>query len=161
MEWKKGFAPVIDKQSKVLILGSFPSVKSREQGFYYGHKQNRFWKMLARFFNQTVPETVQERKEFLIKNKVALWDVIEKSCIDGSSDADITEQNSVPVDFSLVLNRYYNIKLIICNGKKAYQIFLKFNPNCAVPSVVLPSTSPANGRYDESLWMEQLKNIFS
>lgn len=159
MEWKVGFDPVIDGNSKVLILGSFPSVKSREQGFYYGNKQNRFWKMLGNALDKPVPESVEERKNFLLDNKIALWDVIEKCAISGSSDADITEANSVPVDFEKVLNQYDNIKLIICNGKKAYEVFLKFNKKNIVRCVLMPSTSPANGRYDESVWIKTLRSI--
>ena len=106
MEWYESFQPVIDKNSKILILGSFPSVKSREQGFYYGHKQNRFWKTLERALNKPVPENIDGKIKFLLENKIALWDVIEKSCITGSSDADINLTNSVPVNIENLLEKY-------------------------------------------------------
>ncbi len=158
-EWQKGFEPVIDKNSKILILGSFPSVKSRAQGFYYGNKQNRFWGMLSIATGKSVPEDILSRKNFLIENKIALWDVIKESKISGSSDTDITEQNSIPVDFDKVLCYANNLKLIICNGKKAYNIFKKFNTGCKLEAVCLPSTSPANPTFNVEVWVEQIKKF--
>lgn len=157
MEWYESFKPVIDKNSKILILGSFPSVKSREQGFYYGHKQNRFWKTLERALNKTVPQNIDGKIRFLLENKIALWDVVEKSCITGSSDADINLSNSVPVNFENLLEKYSNINLIILNGKKAAAIFNKFNPNCKIKTLCLPSTSPANATYKFEEWERVLK----
>ena len=155
-KWHNGFDPVINELSKVLILGSFPSVKSRAQGFYYGNPQNRFWKVLEIALNKNVPKDVAGRKAFLLENKVALWDVIERSCIEGSMDADINSSNSIPVDFNKVLSKYPNVKLIILNGKKAYSIFTKFNKDCKINSVCLPSTSPANAVFDIAPWLSQL-----
>lgn len=157
MGWHESFQPVIDENSKVLILGSFPSVKSREQGFYYGHKQNRFWKMLEQVLNKPVPQNVDGKIKFLLENKIALWDVIEKSCITGSSDSDINLTNSVPVDFESFLEKYSNVNVIILNGKKAAAIFNKFNPNCKIKTLCLPSTSPANVTYKFSEWERALK----
>ncbi len=157
--WHKGFEPVIDKNSKVLILGSFPSVKSREQGFYYGNKQNRFWSVLEKALKKPVPDRVSERKEFLLENNIALWDVIESSSIAGSMDSDLTESNSKPVNFSLVFNDYPNIKLIILNGKKALSVFEKYNKNCLVEYIYLPSTSPANTRLDIERWINTLIKV--
>lgn len=157
MEWHTGFKPVIDDDSEILILGSFPSVKSRERGFYYGHPQNRFWKTLEAVFIEPVPNDILGKKGYLLKHKIALWDVIEKSAITGSSDADITPENSVPADFNSVIGRYPKIRLIICNGKKAYGVFTEFNPDCKVPTVCLPSTSPANGRFDMNKWIEIIR----
>ncbi len=155
--WHKGFEPVIDEYSKVLILGSFPSVKSREQGFYYGNKQNRFWKVLEFALDKPVPEDIEGRKDFLLKNNVALWDVIESSSIDGSMDSDLNKKNSKPVNFDLVFKNYPNVKLIILNGKKAYSVFEKFNKDCKIDYVYLPSTSPANAKFDFSVWKKKLK----
>ncbi len=154
--WHKGFEPVIDKNSRVLILGSFPSVKSREQGFYYGNKQNRFWKVLEKALDKPVPESVQDRKAFLLENKIALWDVIESSTIDGSMDSDLTESNSKPADFNSLLKNYPNIRLIILNGKKAFSVFEKFNKDCKIEYIYLPSTSPANTRLNIDEWLEKL-----
>jgi len=156
-EWHKGFEPVIDKNSRVLILGSFPSVKSREQGFYYGNPQNRFWKVLGKALNKSVPNDVDGRKQFLLDNGVALWDVIDSSSLDGSLDSNITEKNSIPVDFERVLKGYPKIELIILNGKKAYSVFCKFNKNCKFKTKYLPSTSPANTRFYELEWLLALK----
>ncbi len=155
--WHKGFEPVIDLKSKVLILGSFPSVKSREQGFYYGNKQNRFWKVLEKTLAKSVPESVVERKSFLLENNIALWDVIESSSIDGSMDSDLTERNSIPADLNNLLKSYSNIKLIILNGRKAFSIFEKFNKECKTDYIYLPSTSPANARLDINEWINTLK----
>lgn len=157
MIWHESFAPVIDNNSKILILGSFPSVKSREQGFYYGHKQNRFWKTLESVFCESVPVDINGKIKFLLKNKIALWDVIEKSSITGSSDADINLTNSVPVNFEKLFLDYPNINLIILNGKKANSVFEKFNPDCKIKKVCLPSTSPANVLFDQSIWQKTIK----
>ncbi len=158
-EWKDGFKPVIDKNSRVLVLGSFPSVKSRAQDFYYGNPKNRFWNVLGQALNKDVPETIEGRKNFLIENKVALWDVIERSTIDGSLDSKITLRNSIPVNFDLVLNGFPEIKLIILNGRKAYSVFKKFNKQCKTEYVYLPSTSSANVRFDVELWISKLRSI--
>ena len=157
MEWLKGFDPVIDKNSKVLILGSFPSVKSREQGFYYANKQNRMWKVLENATKKIVPNDALQRREFLLENNIAMWDVVKECKIIGSSDSDIKEENSVAVAFDKVLNEYDNIKLIICNGKKAHEIFIRFNPDKS--AICLPSTSSANGRFNMQAWIDALEKV--
>ncbi len=157
MQWHKSFEPVIDGNSRVLILGSFPSVKSREIGFYYGNKQNRFWNMLSVSFGKNIPEDIEGKKIFLLENKIALWDVIESSEIKGSMDADITETNSKPVDFNAFFKKYPNIELVILNGKKAFSVFEKFNKDCKISYIYLPSTSPANVSFDVKKWEEVLK----
>ncbi len=154
--WHKGFEPVIDKNSKILILGSFPSVKSRQQGFYYGNKQNRFWKVLEKAFNSPVPNDIDGRKEFLFSHNIALWDVIESSSLTGSMDSDLNENNSIPVDLDKILKSFANIELIILNGRKAYNVFKKFNKDCSKKFVYLPSTSPANVRFDIDIWINTL-----
>ena len=138
--------PVFDKDSKVLILGSFPSVKSREEGFFYGHPQNRFWKVTAQVFDEDIPVTVSAKKEFLLRNHIALWDVIGSCEIDGSSDASI---RSVTVnDISRILNTA-DIRSICLNGKKAYQYYQKYLfPVIKREGICLPSTSPANAAWN-------------
>ncbi len=139
------FGPVFDENSRILILGSFPSVKSREQQFYYGHPQNRFWKVLAALKSEAVPETTQEKKAFLLRNGIAVWDVIEQCDIIGSSDSSI--RSVVPVDLPWLLEQT-QIERIYVNGGKAYELYQKYllpvtGRNC----VRLPSTSPANASY--------------
>lgn len=138
-------APVFDKDSKVLILGSFPSVKSREEGFFYGHPQNRFWKVTSLIFGEELPVTVDEKKAFLIRNHIALWDVIGSCEIDGSSDSSIRD---VTVnDLSVILDTA-DIRAIFLNGKKAEQYYLKYLfPVLKRDAVCLPSTSPANAAW--------------
>lgn len=139
-------APVFDKDSKVLILGSFPSVRSREEGFFYGHPQNRFWKVTSRIFGEELPVTIEEKKAFLIRNHIALWDVIGSCEIDGSSDSSIRD---VTVnDLSVILGTA-DIRAIFLNGKKAEQYYLKYLfPILKRDAVCLPSTSPANAAWN-------------
>ena len=135
------FAPVYDKNAKVLVLGSFPSVKSRENNFYYGHPKNRFWKMAAGVCKAKVPETIEEKRDFLLEHHIALWDVIASCDIIGSSDSSI--KNVVPNDIGRIL-KAADIQKILCNGDKAYQLFLKYCMQEGMPEVKkLPSTSPA------------------
>lgn len=139
-------APVFDKDSKVLILGSFPSVKSREEGFFYGHPQNRFWKVTSRVFGDELPVTIDEKKAFLIRNHIALWDVIGSCEIDGSSDSSI--RNVTVNDLSVILDNA-DIRAIFLNGKKAEQYYLKYLfPVLRRDAVCLPSTSPANAAWN-------------
>lgn len=139
-------APVFDKNSKVLILGSFPSVRSREEGFFYGHPQNRFWKVTSQIFGEELPVTIDEKKAFLIRNHIALWDVIGSCEIDGSSDSSIRD---VTVnDLSVILGTA-DIRAIFLNGKKAEQYYLKYLfPILKRDAVCLPSTSPANAAWN-------------
>lgn len=150
-------APIFNEQSKILILGSFPSVKSRENLFYYGHPQNRFWKILHSLSGEFCGETPQEKTAFLLKHGIALWDVIAECEIEGSSDSSI--KNPLPADISVVLKRA-SIEKVLLNGKKAYQLFLKFNPAIGIESVCLPSTSPANAMFDLQPWQEELANVW-
>lgn len=139
-------APVFDKDSKVLILGSFPSVRSREEGFFYGHPQNRFWKVTSQIFGEELPVTIEEKKAFLIRNHIALWDVISSCEIDGSLDSSIRD---VTVnDLSVILGTA-DIRAIFLNGKKAEQYYLKYLfPILKRDAVCLPSTSPANAAWN-------------
>ena len=133
--------PFYNKDSKILILGSFPSIKSREAGFYYAHPQNRFWKVLSNIFN----ETIENKQEFLKKNHIALFDVCASCEIKGSSDASIKEV--VPNDISEIL-KSSEIKIIFLNGKTAANLYKKYMQDIKIPSVVLPSTSPANATFN-------------
>ena len=136
------FPPLYDKNSKILILGSFPSVKSREQKFFYGHPQNRFWRVTASVFGCEVPQAVSEKREFLLKNRIALWDVIASCEIEGSSDASVT--NVTPNDISPILDGA-DIQKIFTNGKTAFKFYKKYTKNfVGREAFCLPSTSPAN-----------------
>lgn len=150
--------PVFDKTSNILILGSFPSVKSREVNFFYGHPQNRFWKVLAAVYNEKLPESTDEKKVFLLKNHIAVWDVIKSCDIEGSSDSSI--KNVVPNNLSEILNQA-QIKNIYVNGKKAEQLYKKYiEKTINKKAICLPSTSPANAAWTlEKLidaWKEKL-----
>ena len=136
------FPPLYDENSQILILGSFPSVKSREAMFFYGHPQNRFWKVASRIFGAPVPETIDEKKKFLLSNKIALWDVIASCEIKGSSDSSI--KNAVPNDLSEIFKKA-DIKHIFVNGKTAEKYYNKYTKDTVGKAAVcLPSTSPAN-----------------
>ena len=152
------FDPIFDKNSSILIVGTFPSVKSREYGFYYGHPQNRFWKVVASITNiDPVPETIADKKQMLLKNKIALYDVLQSCDIEGSGDSSI--KNAVPADLSKIFDNA-NIKHIYANGEKAYQLFMKyFYGNIRRAIVKLPSTSPANAQYDLEKLISEWKRI--
>lgn len=154
------FEPIYDGQSEILILGSFPSVKSRENQFYYGHPQNRFWKVTAGVFGEEVPLTIEEKKCFLLRNHLAVWDVIASCDILGSSDSSI--RNVVANDMDVILKKA-KIQAIYANGDKAYQLFLKYCRKEGQPKVCkLPSTSPANAAWNverlTETWGAQLKH---
>ncbi len=138
-------SPLYDKQSKILILGSFPSQKSREQLFFYGHTQNRFWRVLAAIFGSAVPGTVDEKKTFLLSHNIAVWDVIASCRIIGSSDSTITDV--VPNDINEILS-YADIAGIFVNGKTAEKFYNKYIKNTVGrQAIYLPSTSPANAAW--------------
>ena len=144
--------PVYDKNSEILILGSFPSVKSREGCFFYHHPQNRFWKILALVMEQPVPETIDEKKRFLIKNHIAVWDVIASCTIEGSSDSSI--KNVVPNDLSEILSAA-PVRQIFCNGGTSHQYYKKYQEKTTGRTAIrLPSTSPANAAWN----LERLKS---
>lgn len=139
------FEPVYDKASEILILGTLPSVKSRENNFYYGHKQNRFWKVLATLLKEPVPETIEEKKAMLLAHRIALWDVIQSCDIKGSSDSSI--KNVQPTDIGMILEKT-NITRIYANGNKAGQLYKRYQfPVTGIEAMVLPSTSPANAAW--------------
>ena len=137
--------PLYDKNSRILILGSFPSVKSREACFFYGHPQNRFWKVTSSVFGEEVPQTIDEKKSFLLRNRIALWDVIGSCDITGSSDSSI--RNVTPNDLSIILQNA-DIGQIYVNGKTAYKYYINYTEKMTGRSAIcLPSTSPANAAW--------------
>ncbi len=153
-----GFPPVYNEESRVLILGSFPSVKSREISFYYGHKQNRFWKMLCGYFGENIPADRVGKTAFLYRNKVALWDIATSCEIIGSSDASI--KNAEIADLREILQTA-KLEKILLNGTLAYTLFLQRYANLPIAYEKMPSTSPANPRYTEEIWRNALDGIFA
>ena len=151
------FEPVFDENSKILILGTFPSVKSRENHFYYGHPQNRFWKVIAALFEEPVPEGIPEKKALLLKHHIALWDVIAECDIAGSSDSSI--KNVVPAELSVILD-HAPIRTIYANGAKAYDLYQKYTyPVTGRDIRKLPSTSPANAAFQMERLLEAWEEI--
>ena len=137
--------PVYDANSRVLILGSFPSVKSREAQFFYGHPQNRFWRVLSAVFGEAAGETAAEKTAFLLRHRVALWDVIGACEIEGSADSSI--KNAVPTDLSAILDAG-RVTRVFTNGKTADRLYRQFQlPQTGIEAVCLPSTSPANAQW--------------
>ncbi len=137
--------PLFDENSKTLILGSFPSVKSRETAFFYGHAQNRFWSVLAVIYGVDKPETVEEKKKLILENNLALWDVIASCEIVGSSDSSISDVTAN--DLSIIINNS-KVERIFVNGKTAEKYYNKYTyPKTGIKAVCLPSTSPANAAW--------------
>lgn len=157
--------PLYDENSRILILGSFPSVKSREMMFFYGHPQNRFWRLLSLLLEAPFPESVPERRAFLLKNRIAVWDVIASCEIRGSSDASI--RDAVPNDLGRILDEA-QIRQIYVNGQTAGRLYRKYQEpvlsktygDCA-RAVVLPSTSPANASWNMDRLMKEWSVILS
>ena len=151
------FEPVYDKASEILILGTLPSVKSRENNFYYGHKQNRFWKVLATLLKEPVPDTIEEKKAMLLTHRIAMWDVIQSCDIKGSSDSSI--KNVQPTDIGMILEKT-NMTQIYANGNKAGQLYKRYQfPITGIEATVLPSTSPANAAWSLARLCEAWKTI--
>ncbi len=137
--------PLYDENCTRLVLGSFPSVKSREMSFFYGHPQNRFWRLIAALYGEKVPQTVEEKKNLVLGKHIAMWDVIHSCTIAGSSDSSI--RDVVPNDLSVILNAC-KIKRIFSNGTASYNLYMKYiYPKTGFEAVKLPSTSPANAAY--------------
>ena len=145
--------PLFDERSRVLILGSFPSPKSRETGFYYGHPQNRFWRVLSAVLNEEVPITTEEKKNLLLTHGIALWDVISSCEIRGAGDSTI--KNASPNDFSVILSKA-DIRRVFTTGKTASALYKKFT---GAESVSLPSPSPANCALSLEKLIEEYKKI--
>ena len=149
--------PLYDENSRVLILGSFPSVKSREAMFFYGHPQNRFWKLMALLFEAEAPSTVEEKKRLVLSHGIAMWDTIHSCTITGSSDSSI--KDVVPNDLSVILNNS-RVKRIFCNGAASHRLYQKYiYPINNIPAQKLPSTSPANAAWSLEKLAEEWKII--
>jgi hypoxanthine-DNA glycosylase len=153
-EIKKALPPFFNSDSTVLILGSFPSVKSRQAEFFYGNKQNSFWGIIANYLSRPLPQTTEEKKELLSFGKIALWDVVQSCRITGSSDATICDYEVADIDWLLANT---NIKTILINGGTAKRIYDKHFSHIKIKTVYLPSTSPANTRLNKEVWYEALR----
>lgn len=159
---KHGFGPFYRPDSRLMILGSFPSVKSREANFFYGHPQNRFWPVMARLCREATPNTLEQKEAFLARNQIALYDVIEECSIVGSSDSTI--RDVVPADLSPILRDSQVGDRIFVNGGKADALYQKhLYPILQIRAIKLPSTSPANAAYSldklVQLWGMELNSI--
>lgn len=142
---KHTIPPIFDRSSQILILGSFPSVKSREIGFYYSHQQNRFWRLISEIIHCDLPQTASEKKELLMAHGIALWDVIGSCDVIGSSDSSI--KNVIPNDIPTVILNECDIKHIFLNGGTAGKLFGRYFPQIEIQHTILPSTSPANASF--------------
>ena len=150
--------PIYDKDSKILILGSIPSVKSREIGFYYGHPKNRFWSTLEKVFEEEITSTIEDKKEFLKRHHIALYDVIKECEISSSSDSSI--KNAIPNDITPILKKA-KIKFILTTPTKAHQLYQKYlYQETKIEDIPLPSTSPANCKKGiEKILIEKYRQI--
>ena len=164
-----GIAPVWNAESRILILGTMPSPKSREAGFFYMHPQNRFWKIMPALFGEQFSvgngspdkeKAIAERRNFLLRHKIALWDVLKECEISGASDSSI--KNAVPNDFSEIFGNA-KIERVFCTGKTSFALWKKhcarYETRYKVGSACLPSTSPANARFTESALVEAYREI--
>lgn len=159
MKIEHTFEPVFDRRSRILILGTFPSVKSRENNFYYGHPQNRFWRVMAAVLSCPLPVTVQEKKEMLLEHKIALWDVVQSCEIEGSSDASI--RDVVPNRLETV-TQSASIERIYANGNTAGKLYAKYcRDSINTDITILPSTSPANAAFGLERLIEAWRTVNS
>ena len=158
-EIKHPFPPLFDKDSRILILGSFPSVKSRENNFFYGHPQNRFWKVMASVLREEAPSSIEEKRTMLLRHKIALWDSIAQCEIIGSSDASIDKV--IPNDLSPIFE-CAKIQAVFCNGKKAHELYRKYiAADVGREAICLPSTSPANASWSLERLSEEYRKALS
>lgn len=149
--------PVYNENSRVLILGSFPSVRSREEGFFYGHPNNRFWKVLSLVFEEEIPNDIEKKREFLLRHNIALWDVIASCDVEGSADVKI--KNAVPNDISHILSSS-GVKTVFLNGKTAEKYYNKYmQDRYSVERITLPSTSPANASWSQERLCGEWKEV--
>ena len=152
-----GFDPVYNEESRLIILGSFPSVKSRAVGFYYGNPQNRFWKTVCGYFDEEVPPDIAGKTAFLLRHNIALWDVVESCEIAGSSDSSIRKEEVAAVPDLVARTK---AERIFCNGTKSYEVLAERFPQLLPMTQKLPSTSPANPRFSRAVWEEAFDEIF-
>lgn len=151
------FEALYNENSKVLILGSFPSVKSREVSFFYGHPRNRFWKVIPALFGEEEPVTIEKKKELILRRNLALWDSIHSCEITGSSDSSV--KNVVPNDISTIIGNS-KVSKVFCNGALSHKMYMKYIfPDTKIEAVKLPSTSPANAAYSLDKLIEEWKII--
>ena len=151
------FGPVFDEHSRVLVLGTLPSPKSREQGFYYGHPRNRFWPVLAEIFGEETPKTPAERRAFALRHGIALWDVLSECDIEGAADSSII--NPVPSDIPALLKKA-PVAAVFTTGATATRLYKKFiEPKTGLAPIPLPSTSPANARLGLSALASEYRKI--
>lgn len=149
--------PLYDSHSRVLLLGSIPSPKSREAGFYYAHPQNRFWRVLAAVLGEEVPQTIEEKRAMCLKHHVALWDTIARCDIEGASDTSI--RNAIPNDIGKLV-RESEITRIFATGGKSAELYRKLiEPKLHIPITQLPSTSPANAAWSLERLIEAYRVI--
>ena len=149
--------PVYDCHSRILILGSLPSRKSREQGFFYGHPQNRFWPVLSAVLKEKTPVTIQDKKEMLLRNHIALWDVIAPCEIKGSSDSSI--RNAVPNNLQSLIQRT-EVERVFTVGSTATKLYEKYcERDTGIPAIMLPSTSGANARFSTEILIKAFSAI--
>ena len=148
------FNPIYNKESKILILGSVPSVKSREKNFYYGHPKNRFWSLIAKIYNKEIPITISEKESLILNNNLAIYDVIKSCDIEGSSDSSIKNVEINDINYIIQNSK---INKVIFNGSKAYKLYKKYEKDKFENLILLPSTSPANAKYS----LEKLYDIWS
>ena len=149
--------PLFDENSEKLILGSFPSVKSREAMFFYGHPQNGFWNLLPLIFDEKIPVTIEEKSALILRHNLALWDSIHSCVITGSSDSSV--KDVVPNDLSVIINNS-KVTQIFCNGALSHKMYMKYiYPQTKIEAVKLPSTSPANAAFSMERLYEQWKII--
>ena len=157
MKVEHTFKPIYNKKSKILILGSFPSVKSRENNFYYAHPKNRFWKLISKILNTKEPITIEDKTKLILNNKLAIYDVIKSCEIQGSSDSSIKNVEINDINYII---KNSSIEKIIFNGNKAYELYNKYEINKFSNTKVLPSSSPANARYSfeglYTIWSKEL-----
>ncbi len=154
---KDGFEPVFDSNSTILILGSFPSVLSFKQGFYYGNPRNRFWGLMQEIFGGQI-DSIPNKKQLILNNKIALWDIVlngENMNNGRESSSDSNLKCEIVADIPWIIKNS-KIKKVICNGKKAYELYCKYYPEFVDIVVCLPSTSPANVRFDKDSWVNEL-----
>ena len=155
----ESFKPLINKDTEILILGSLPSVKSLEFKEYYGHPRNRIWKILAYLLNTEIPDTYQNKKQFLHDNRIGLWDVIKNANREGSLDSNI--KNETPNEINKILEKFKSIKVVGFNGKKSEQLYHKyFDLNSNIHYVSLPSSSPANMSFNFEQISKKWSNLF-
>lgn len=147
-----GFAPIVSSRSRALILGSYPSPKSFEERFYYGHPRNRFWPLLAALVGGETPRTIEEKRALILQNGLALWDSLESCRITGASDVSI--EDPVPNDIGWLV-REVGIEAVFCNGEAAHKYYRRFcEADVGLPATRLPSTSPANARFSLAMLQE-------